>query len=320
MTLQQLRQFAVLADTLNFRRAAERLHMAQPPLSNAIRKLEDELGITLFHRDPGNLRLSETGRTLQSHARRVLRDVDELKRYATEFAKGVQGRLVFGFSGACAEWVLPDLVPRFQAQYPRVELTLRESSSQGLMCSLAARKVDVAAVFTPLLDACSATLMPLAEERFVLALHGSHPLAQRDYLSLADLAAQPLIVCSRAMAPAMHAHVTMAFAQQGLTPRLVQEYMQVSTALRLAECGIGAALVPSSVARSVLTQARLVPVLDLPAIGIALAWDPDTARGPAQRLIEVAADMVRERAATLVVSAWPLPGQASGAPRVPTAA
>lgn len=300
MELRQLRQFVVLAETLNFHRAAERLHMAQPPLSTAIRKLEDELGVVLFNRDPRGLALTVAGGVVLGHARRALRDIDELRRSATECATGEQGRLVLGFAGTSSYAVLPELIPRFQALYPHVELVLHESTTQELLRALADRSVDVALVRTPLFDESNASLLTLERDRFVLAVHPANPLAQRESVVLADLADQPFILYSREKVPAMYAIAMLAFRQAGIAPRVVQETVQVPTAMGLVESGLGVALVPSATARYMLTSVKLLPITDWPTtlgIGIALAHHPADANAPTQRFVEVAMDMVRSKAA-----------------------
>ena len=299
MELRQLRQFVVLAETLNFHRAAEKLHMAQPPLSIAIRKLEAELGVLLFNRERRGLTLTAVGRLVLEHALRTLRNVDEMRRCATESATGEQGRMVLGFAGTASYAVLPDLIPTFQARFPRVELVLHESTTQELLRALADRTVDVALLRTPFFDECDADLLTLESDRFVLAVHPSHPLARRESVVLADLAGQSFILYSREKVPAMHAMARLIFRQAGIMPKVVQEIVQVPTATGLVESGLGVALVPSATARYLLTRVKLLPIADLPAmvdIGIALAHYPATASAPTRRFVQVATDLVRAKA------------------------
>jgi DNA-binding transcriptional LysR family regulator len=295
MELRQLRQFVVLAETLNFHRAAERLHMAQPPLSTAIRKLEDELGVVLFNRDPRALSLTVAGEIVLAHARSTLRGADEIRRSATECATGEQGRLTLGFAGTASYAVLPSILPAFQQRYPRVELVLHESTTLELLRELKAHAVDIALLRTPLFEECHATLTPLQNDRFVLAVPAGHPLAQRDSVALAELGDQPFIVFSREKVPGMHAIVTLAFRQAGIDPKVVQEIVQVPTALGLVESGVGVALVPSATHRYRFTSVKLLPISDIPEalnIGMALAHHADTASAPTQRFIELAKSLM----------------------------
>ncbi|AWP83731.1 LysR family transcriptional regulator [Bordetella bronchiseptica] len=289
MDLRQLQQFVVLSETLNFHRAAERLHMAQPPLSTAIRKLEDELGIVLFDRKPRSLSLTVAGAAMLKHARRTLSNVDELQRCAREYVSGDQGRIVVGFSNTASNAVLPRILHSFQARYPRVELVLHESTTHELVSELAAHTVDVALLRTPLFDACDAELIDLEQDHFILAVPADHPLAQQSCARLADLDGQRFIAFSREKVPAMHAIISLAFGEAGVTPKVVQQIVQVPTAIALAESGIGMALVPSAAARYLRTGARLLPMVDLPAslrIGIALGYDALTASAATLRFVE----------------------------------
>jgi DNA-binding transcriptional LysR family regulator len=295
MELRQLRQFVVVAETLNFHRAAERLHMAQPPLSAAIRKLEDELGLVFFNREPRALSLTAGGAIVLEHARRTLREADEVRRSATECATGEQGRLTLGFAATASSSVLPHILPAFQLRFPRVELVLHESTTRELVRELDSHAVDIALLRTPVFEQCHATLTPLQADRFVLAVPASHPLARRDGVALAELGDQPFILYSREKVPAMHAICTLAFRQAGISPKVVQEIVQVPTALGLVESGLGLALVPSATARYVFTSVKLLPITDLPealAIGIALAHHPESASGPTQRFVELARSLM----------------------------
>jgi len=296
MELRQLRQFVVLAETLNFHRAAARLHMAQPPLSTAIRKLEEELGIALFNRDPRGLALTAAGRITLEHARRTLRDAQELKRAATECATGDQGRLLLGFTGTAGYHALHRLIPAFQARYPRVELVLRESTTRELIGELARHGVDVALLRTPLFEPCGADLLELERDRFMLAVHPANPLAKRSSALLTDISELPLIQYSQERVPAMRALVDLAFRQIGRAPRVVQETVQVATAIALVESGLGVALVPSATARYGLTNVRFLPIDDLPdalSIGVALAHYPSIASGPTRRFLDIARELLR---------------------------
>lgn len=300
MELRQLRQFVVLAETLNFHRAAERLHMAQPPLSASIRKLEEEFGVVLFNRETRGVSITAAGGILLEHARSTLRNVDELRRSATECATGAQGRLVLGFAGTASYTLLPDLIPRFQELYPRIELVLHESTTRELIAGLAEHTVDAALLRTPLFDECDADLITVQNDHFVLAVHPGNALALRDCVTLAELADQPLITYSREKVPAMHALLKLAFRHAGIVPRVVQEVVQVPTAIGLVESGLGVALVPSATARFVLTTVKLLPITDLPRtldIGIALAHHRAGANGPTQHFVDMVTTLVQARVA-----------------------
>lgn len=278
MELRQLRQALVLGETLNFTRAAERLHMAQPPLSTSIRKLEEELGVQLFERLPTGLRITRAGEVVLRQARRVIFHVDEVRRAAKEGESGEQGTLRVGFTGSGIYVLMPRLIRAFRAAYPRVELQIEESTTSELLRRLDVQALDVALVACPVREPTPAIITPLVEGRMLLAVGLDSKFAGRRELSLRELQDEPLIVHSRTQAPNMHAQTMEAFRQAGVQPQLVQEAAQVQTILRLVESGVGAALVADFVAGYAGSGVQLLRITDdLPQLrlGLALAALPD---------------------------------------------
>ena len=145
-----MRHFVVLAETLNYSRAAERLHMAQPPLSVSIQKLEAELGIKLFIRGPTGVALTASGAAALPQARKLLLHGGQLAQIAQDAATGTGGRLHIGFAGSAIYKLLPTLVPLFRAQFPEVELVLREDTTARIMAQLEDDMLDIGLVRTPL--------------------------------------------------------------------------------------------------------------------------------------------------------------------------
>ncbi|MCA0243498.1 MAG: LysR family transcriptional regulator [Proteobacteria bacterium] len=291
MELRQLKQVVVLSQTLNFHRAAEQLHMAQPPLSASIRKLEEELGVALFERRPRALRVTAAGEIVLQHARRALADVDEIQRAARECAGGEQGRLVVAFVGTASVTLLPRLIPAFRERYPRVELVLQESTTQEMLRRLERREIDAALLRTPVLEPTRAALTPLERDHWLVAVHARSRWAQRDRISLQELADEPFIVQSPSVVPAMHTLVRLAFDHAGIHPPIAQEVVQVQTQLALVESGLAVALVPAVARHQAGDGVRLLPVADMPealAVGIALAVDAQAPSAAARRLVEVA--------------------------------
>ncbi|HSV45678.1 MAG TPA: LysR family transcriptional regulator [Ramlibacter sp.] len=294
MDLKRLRHFNVLAETLNFSRAAERLHIAQPALSVSIQKLENELGTKLFERLPSGVILTLAGQAALVEARRLLYHGEQLMRSVRAAADGTGGRLRIGFVGSATYRLIPALIPSFRAQYPDVELVLREATSAAIMAMLHEEAFDLGIVRTPLLQAHGATLLTLQRDRFVAALPADHPLAQREQLALADLAGEAFIMYSAPDAAGLHAHAMSAFDAAGFAPHIAQEATQVPTVVALVGSGLGIALVPE-VMRAHGTPG--VVYRDLTDIGgsetsLALAYVAGSESPAAQRFIEVAAAVV----------------------------
>ena len=285
MELRQLRHALVLAETLNFTRAAERLHMAQPPLSTSIRKLEEELGVVLFERLTTGLKTTPAGEAVLRQARRVLFFVDEVRRAAREGDSGEHGVLRIGFTGSSTYVLMPRLIRSFRATYPRVELQIDEATTSELLRRLEAQTLDAALVAYPVLETTTASVTPLLEGRMMLAVGADSALGKRGEIPLSDLADEPFIIHSRTLAPNMHALTLSAFHAAGVQPRVVQEATQVQTILRLVESGLGVGLVADFVARYVGEGVRLLRVADVPdhlRMGLALAMLPDATTATAR--------------------------------------
>lgn len=291
MEIRQLKQVLVLAETLNFHRAAERLHMAQPPLSTSIRKLEEELGVTLFERLPSGLKLTSAGEAVLSNARRTLFYAEEIRRSAREGASGEQGAVQVGFVGSATYSLMPQIIRAFRRRYPRIDLVIEESTTTDLLDRLESHSLDVALVRFPVLEPTGVSLTMLQPDRLVLAVSADSPLADRDDLSLDELAEESFILYSRALVPSMHAIVMNAFNEAGIHPRVAQEAVQVQTILSLVESGLGIALVPSVAAKYVGSDVRLVPLADMPPsanFGLALATVPEAVTPAASNFIALA--------------------------------
>ena len=202
--LRHLRYFVAVGEELHFRRAAERLHVSQPPLSQQIRALEAELGVTLFERNRRRVELTEPGRALLGEARGVLAAVDRAVELTQRVARGEAGALAVGFVGSAMYGALPDVLREFRAQRPGVELRLRELPTGAALDALLEGRIDVGVVRP-------AQVGPGHRPRHVRARRWSsrcrrrHPLARRRRLALADLAGEAFVLLARREAPGVRA-------------------------------------------------------------------------------------------------------------------
>jgi DNA-binding transcriptional LysR family regulator len=291
MELRQLKQFVTVAELLSFRRAAERLHMAQPPLSVAIRKLEDELGAELFERRGRTIRLTPAGHEALRTSRRCLADADEVRSATLSAAKGESGRVRVGFVGSATYSLLPRLIPVFRQRYPGIELELRESTNLELLALLEQERLDVGLVRYPTASASALEFQVIERDVFHAVLPKKHPLTAQRTVSLRALAQEPLIDYASTKVPGLHAMVMLAFQHAGLSPRVVQEATQVQTVVSLVESGLGVALVPSVSSRFASRHVVFRPIRGLPAaaaISIALACRAQNESAAARRFREVA--------------------------------
>lgn len=291
MELRQLQQFIAVAETLNFRRAAERLHMAQPPLSVAIRKLEEEVGAPLFERQARGVALTPAGAAALVLAQRCINDAAALRGVAQAAAGGVRGLLRVGFVGSATYALLPRLLPAFRARYPGVELVLRESANLGLLAMVESGEIDIGLVRYPTGSASALRFEIVERDVFCAVLPVGHPLVSKKRLTLARLAQEPLVDYASTRVPGLHAMVMLAFQQAGLAPRVAQEATQVQTVISLVQSGMGVALVPSVSARLAARDVVFRPVHGLPAsaaIALAMASREDAYNPAARRFRELA--------------------------------
>ena len=275
MDFKRIHQFVILAETLNFRRAAERMNMAQPPLSVSIQKLEEELDTKLFMRGAGGVSLTQSGQAILKEARQLLFHASQLRETAKGVRDGTGGALQVGFVGSTTYGLLQKLLALFRAEYPGVELVLREATSVSILRQLEDKALDVGLVRVPLVQATMATLVPLESDEYVAALPRGNRLSRQGILKLSEMAAESFIMYAPTHAAGLHATTMLACQQAGFVPRVVQQATQIQTALALVESGLGVALVPSVMRRFISDRIVYRPLVDLPcdaSIGLALAY------------------------------------------------
>ena len=286
LDLKRIHQFVILAETLNFRRAAERLNMAQPPLSVSIQKLEQELDTKLFMRGAGGVSLTQSGEAILKEARQLLFHAGQLRETAKGVRDGTGGALQVGFVGSTTYGLLQKLLALFRAEYPGVELVLREATSVSILRQLEDKALDVGLVRVPLVQATMATLVPLESDEYVAALPRGNRLSRQGILKLSEMAAESFIMYAPTHAAGLHATTMIACQQAGFVPRVVQQATQIQTALALVESGLGVALVPSVMRRFISDRIIYRPLADLPSnasIGLALAYMADSESAAASR-------------------------------------
>jgi len=250
MDLRQLRYFVAVANERNFTRAAERLHIAQPPLSRQIQQLEAEFGAELIDRGARPLALTAAGRLLHEQAVQVLGRIDEIKQMVGQAIMLERRRFVIGFVSSTIYARLPPLIREFRAAAPDVDLTLVELVSLEQIAALKEGRIDIGfgrVRFED--DAVRRTI--LREEPLVAAVPASHHLARHDGpLSLAQIAREPLIVYPRTPRPSYADQVIAIFHDRGLEPRIAQEARELQIAIGLVAAEEGICIVPETVQKS----------------------------------------------------------------------
>ena len=243
MDLRHLRYFLVVAEEKNFTRAAERLCMAQPPLSRQIRQLEEELGTALFEQGSRPLRLTEAGEFFNVHARAVLTAADDLKTMTRRVGM-VKRALAIGFVGSMLYDLLPELVRRFRIEYPDVEISFHEMTTMMQLQALKEGTIDVGFGRIRGEDPAIRRIV-LREERLIVAMSPDHALAASDApLRLLELQTETLIVYPKAPRPSFADQVLATFSEHGLKPGKVLEVGELQIAIGLAAAGQGIVIVP----------------------------------------------------------------------------
>jgi DNA-binding transcriptional LysR family regulator len=290
MDLRQLRHFVTLAQTLNYRQAAEQLHMSQPPLSQSIRKLEDDLGVQLFERDRRGTVLSDAGRAALESAKLALYHARQVQAVSQATASGELGRLHIGFIGSATFSLIPKLVQAFRAAYPAIDLVLTESTTREICAQVASGDFDAGLLRYPVTQATELSITPVEPDRLIAALPAGNPLQIKDSLQLIDLADQPFVNYRPCEVPGLHALVVLACQNAGFMPQIKQHAVQAQTLVSLVGAGLGVALVPAVVAKAATPGVifrELTDTQHLPQIGIALALNQRQPVATAQRLKEL---------------------------------
>lgn len=247
MELRHVRYFVAVAEELHFGRAAARLHIAQPPLSQQIKVLEGELGVELFHRTKRHVELSEAGRLFLGEARATLAQAARAEQAVRDAASGIQGRLAVGFVTSACHTVLPAAVRAFRKAYPRVAISLREMTPAAQLAALARREIDVGLLRPPVQEPGLASEVVLSEP-LVAALPRDHALAGRASVPLRALAGEPFILFPRQHGPGLVDVVLAACRGAGFTPAAAHEPDEMQSLLAHVAGGLGVSLVPASLA------------------------------------------------------------------------
>jgi DNA-binding transcriptional LysR family regulator len=294
MDLRHLRYFAAVAEERHFGRAAERLHMAQPPLSQAIRRLETELGVRLLHRTTRRVELTAAGNAYLERARAILAEVDDAADLARRVAAGAVGRLVLGCVGSATYSVLPALSRRLSAELPGVDFSFRgEMLAPDQAEALRSGAVDVALLRPAVVDS-TLTTHGLRRDRLVVALPADHALAALRRVRAVDLAGTDLIVHSAERRSVMYGVVLRLLSDAGVEPRVRHEVGETSTLVTLVAGGLGAAVVPEPVAALTLPGVVYRPLVEPAAdIELAVAHRADRTEPHLVRAVEVVRQLLR---------------------------
>ncbi|HYG06188.1 MAG TPA: LysR family transcriptional regulator [Stenotrophomonas sp.] len=282
MELRHLRYFLAVAEEANFTRAAARLGIGQPPLSQQIQTLERELGTPLFRRTHAGATLTEAGAAFLVEVRRVLADVERAADTARRIARGEGGRLRLGFTASAAfNPLVPRLIRDFRRQWPRVQLVLEETNTAGLLEALGNGRLDAAFIrYTPTAPPPDLELLRFADEPMMIAVPAAHPLAGHARAPLAALAGEPFILFPRSFGSSLYDEILAVCRESGFSLQITQEAPQMSSIVNLVAAELGVSVVPASTAQVQLPGVRYLQIEGrVPLARLALAAQPAAREG-----------------------------------------
>ena len=301
LELRQLRYFIAVAEELHFGRAAQRLHMTQPPLSQTIQALEELLGGPLFLRNRRAVALTPAGAVLLPEARRMLLQASEMPELVRRAGAGEAGRIALAFVSSADYSVLPPFLRTYRAAYPQVQITLQEATTDRQIDDLMHARIDAGLLIAPLPDKARIALnyIKVLSEPLILAaptgLLGTSPASRPPppqnlahagsepggatnggAVWLRDVPRMPLIIFPRHIAPGLHDDILACFRAAGVTPEIGQEAIQMQTIVGLVSAGMGLALVPQSVSNLMRPGVEYRALHDAtPQVETGLAWRRD---------------------------------------------
>ncbi|MFE0419632.1 LysR family transcriptional regulator [Streptomyces tendae] len=293
MEIRQLRYFLAVAEECHFGRAATRLHIAQPALSQQIKQLEAELGIALFNRTTRHVELTEAGHQLLNHAGTLVGGEERARSHLRELAAGRAGRVSVGFIGTATYDVLPQVARTVRAHLPAVAMDLHgEVLAPRLVEGLLDDTYDLVVVRQAAPDE-GIRVTPLRSEPLVAVLPAHHPFASRRVVQLGELAGEPFVIHPSQARSSMYERVLAACRRAGFEPSPLVEVSETATLVVFVAAGHGVALVPQSVRSLGLEGVKYVPLADIETVDLLLLRRTDRNSPAATRVAEVIRESVR---------------------------
>lgn len=246
---RQLQRFVAVATERNFRRAAARLHVSQPPLSESIRQLEDEIGSPLLRRNRRHVELTAAGEVLFARAQLLLAELDEAIKLTRAVADGLSGHITIGFFPTATYEVLPRVLRRYRENYPDVRLRFVELTTPDQPAALEQKRIDIGLFLAPTVDRNGISHETILKEPFFAALPEDHRLAGRQTVNLRELRNDPFIFIPPRWGMGYHAQVSHACLEAGFAPNVIEEVEHLHTMVSLVGAGMGVALVAASLRR-----------------------------------------------------------------------
>ncbi|MBD2497813.1 LysR family transcriptional regulator [Nostoc sp. FACHB-280] len=287
MELRHLRYFVTLAEELHFGKAAEKLHIAQPPLSQQIRQLETELGFELFHRTKRHVQLTTAGQVFLGEVQQILHQLQQAIQIGQQTSRGEVGKLVVGFVSSTAYNILPSILKNYRNCVPGVNLELHELTTDQQLDWLQEGRMDVGFIRPPVEDN-KFSWETIFQESLVVALPETHILAKQSQISLTFLANEGFILFPRKLAPGLYDLIISLCQQSGFSPNVVQEAIQMQTIVSIVAAEMGVAIVPASLQNLQRTGVVYKYIEEsTPKVTIAMIWRSCEVSSTVRKFVEI---------------------------------
>ncbi|MDR8071893.1 LysR family transcriptional regulator [Burkholderia cenocepacia] len=291
MELRHLHYLITLAETLHFGRAAERLHISQPPLSRQIALLEEELGVSLFDRTSRTVKLTAAGEGFLQDAREILASVERAKRNAISANHGHRGSLSVGFMFAAAFSIVPAILRAYTTKYPEVEIQVSEVVPSLLMQDLRESRLDIGLMY-PLGDHVGMETFTVFEEPLVVALPSNHSLARSDEpMDVAELEDERFLITRREASPYFHDLISNHCKKAGFTPSIFMQTNYQHTIITFVGQALGVGLVHRSMQTSMPTNVKFRPLQNPPTVKVNATWNSRNRNPCMETFVQLAADL-----------------------------
>ena len=294
MELRHLRYFRTVATELHFGRAAEKLHIAQPPLSKQIQDLEAELGFELFARTKRSVALTPAGQAFLVEVNQIFQQLDRAIDIGRKTSRGELGQISIGFVGSATYNILPIMLQQFRDRCPHVQIELHELTTDRQLIWLREGRIDIGLIRPPIVDR-DLNSHVIFQESLVVALPTNHHLATVATIKLSSLATEPFILFPRQLAPGLYDPIIAMCLAAGFSPHVVQECIQMQTIVSLVSANMGISILPASI-QEAQRQGVIYKPIKLASGGveklatIAIVWRINDSSPTMNRLLEIVLD------------------------------
>lgn len=287
LELRHLRYFLAVAEDLHFRKAAERLYISQPGLSRQIKKLETELGYSLFLRNNRKVALTPAGAYLHTEVSRLLQQLEGVLHHANMLNEGVEGTLKFGYVGSAMQNIIPELLVRFRADFPNIRYELEALDNQQQIDRLMTRDIDIGFIRLERVPQ-ELNRQVVFEDTFSLVLPLDHPLSEQNFTSLAQLQSEPFILFDPTYSLPYYEKVMELFDDAGFSPIVSHRTVHATTIYRLVENGFGLSIVPTSLQMGYQLGVKFIELTDIPQrTKLSAVWRGDNENPALENLVRL---------------------------------